>query len=400
MDWACDSPSGGIMVGASRGKWKVLAGITLTLLVLAGGLAWRERTTLRCWYCLRGLARTNAKEKESWIGRVVSLGEPAIPGLLEGLTSPNPLVCQNHQEALDRMCEEWGAGDSRSVGLVSHLAHAFGKCGPAGQKAALEVPGRWFLGTRKAEPAPGLMAACSRLLSEGAQASDPEVQAVGLILCEVLLQQPEAAEVQHSVREFARAGLKSPEPANRLRAVRLSLRPGMDLLDQVSLLLADPSVEVRRAALIAVAPANDVVGDEGLLPCLHDTDPEMRKLCEAALKGRGLRPDHIQLGRLLTHPLPVQRLRVLDYLRWANDLDPGLWLRRLSHDPSPAVRAAALRAMSHQELIDLQDRIDQMARNDPSPSVCQLAKFYKAQPNRKVRGSNAPADSGKSFTSR
>ena len=29
-----------------------------------------------------------------------------------------------------------------------------------------------------------------------------------------------------------------------------------------------------------------------------------------------------------------------------------------------------------QTLIDLSDRIDQMARSDPSPTVCQLAQFY------------------------
>lgn len=59
------------------------------------------------------------------------------------------------------------------------------------------------------------------------------------------------------------------------------------------------------------------------------------------------------------------------------DIDPGLWLRRLSHDGSPAVRAeAALWLMSEQSLLDLSDRIDQMARSDPNPSVSQLAQFY------------------------
>jgi hypothetical protein len=57
-------------------------------------------------------------------------------------------------------------------------------------------------------------------------------------------------------------------------------------------------------------------------------------------------------------------------------LDPGLWLRRLSHDPSPSVRVAAMRAMTQQNFVDLSDRIDQMARTDPSPTVCQLAQFY------------------------
>jgi hypothetical protein len=83
----------------------------------------------------------------------------------------------------------------------------------------------------------------------------------------------------------------------------------------------------------------------------------------------------LHLGRLLTDPRPRARLEVLDHLN-RDDLVPGLWLRRLSHDSSPHVRAAALRVMSQQTLIDLTDRIDQMARSDPSPSVAQMARFY------------------------
>lgn len=32
--------------------------------------------------------------------------------------------------------------------------------------------------------------------------------------------------------------------------------------------------------------------------------------------------------------------------------------------------------MSEQSLLDLSDRIDQMARSDPNPSVSQLAQYY------------------------
>ncbi len=133
---------------------------------------------------------------------------------------------------------------------------------------------------------------------------------------------------------------------------------------------------VRRAALLAVGPARDVIHDDQLLPCLHDPDPEVRRLCEIALSGRGLRPEYLELGRLLTDPRPAARLRVLDHLAGSTELDPGLWLRRLSHDPSPSVRVAAMRAMTQQHFVDLSDRIDQMARTDPSPTVCQLAQFY------------------------
>ena len=65
-----------------------------------------------------------------------------------------------------------------------------------------------------------------------------------------------------------------------------------------------------------------------------------------------------------------------DHDSGAHDLDPGLWLRRLSHDPVESVRAAAVRRMSKETVIDLTDRIDQMARSDPSPTVAQLARYY------------------------
>jgi hypothetical protein len=152
----------------------------------------------------------------------------------------------------------------------------------------------------------------------------------------------------------------------------------MDLVESVVGLLRDPAVEVRKAVVLAVGPAEASVAapDEELLPGLHDADPEVRRLTTDALRGRGLRPEHLELGRLLTHPDHKMRLKVLDHLREASDLDPGLWLRRLSHDKAPCVRAAALRVMSSLTVLDLTDRIDQMARSDPSPTVAQIAQYY------------------------
>jgi hypothetical protein len=195
-------------------------------------------------------------------------------------------------------------------------------------------------------------------------------------VCAVVLAQPEHAEALRPAQDLVRLGLHSSAAENRLLAVRLALHKGMDLLEQVSALLNDPEAAVRRAALLVVGPAQDVVPDECLLPSLHDADPGIRRLCEEALVSRGLRPEYIELGRLLTDPQPIHRLQVLDHLHRSGDLDPGLWLRRLSHDPSPAVRVAAMRAMTQMPYVDLSDRIDQMARSDPSPTVCHLARYY------------------------
>jgi HEAT repeat protein len=171
--------------------------------------------------------------------------------------------------------------------------------------------------------------------------------------------------------------LQSDAPGVRLRAIQLGLHSNVDQVETVAGLLNDPAVEVRRAALVAVGPADQVL-DETLLPCLRDPDAEVRSLCEKALKGRGLSRQHIELARLLTAPEAAQRLQVLDHLGRA-DLEPGVWLRRLSHDPAPSVRAAAVRVMGQLTEVNLTDRLSQMAQADPSSTVSYLAAVYLKQ---------------------
>jgi hypothetical protein len=367
------------MAGCGLRNRKVLGTLVVAGLLLAGaGIAWVERTALLAWFCVRGLARANESHRACWVERVACLGEAAVPGLLDCLARPDPSVCGNAREGLARLVAGWGGSDARSVALALRLARAFPHLSRPGQRATLEVAPAWFSERPARQAAAGLVPACARLLGESAAVTDPEVQGAALELAGALLALPHHCEALSAARDVTRAALESSTADNRLRAVRLTLCPGIDLLDQVVPLLQDPASEVRRAAVLALGPAESF-RDEGLLPCLHDPDPEVRRLCEVALRGRGLRPEHLHLGRLLTDPSPVMRLRVLDHLCQARDLDPGIWLRRLSHDPSPAVRAAALRVMSQQTEVDLNDRIDQMARSDPSPTVCQLARYYLQQ---------------------
>jgi hypothetical protein len=119
-----------------------------------------------------------------------------------------------------------------------------------------------------------------------------------------------------------------------------------------------------------------VIGDDVLFYWLNDPDADVRTLCEMALRGRGLQENHIRLAKLMSDRRPVVRLQVIEGLRDNPDLDPGAWLRQLSHDPVPAVRAAAAREATYQSQVDLRERIEQMAQNDPSPTVQQVARYY------------------------
>jgi hypothetical protein len=358
---------------AAQGGWrnrKFLGGLVVVLLLL--GVAWIVRGQLLAWFYLHQLASAPQATRDAWVERVAGLGEEAVPGLLDRLRRPDAQVCANCGAALDRLAQDWGVEDPRTAALAQRLAREFGRASAAGQLQALGLATAWFA----AQPPPALLPPAARLLGEAASAADADVQGAALELCAAVVKQPEHAEALRPAQDLVSAGLHSPSAGNRLRAVQLALQAGMDLLEQVTALLKDSDAKVRQAALLVVGPARDLVPDECLLSSLHDSDPEVRRLCELALGGRGLRPEYVELGRLLTDPRPANRLAVLDHLGRSPDLDTGLWLRRLSHDPSPAVRVAAMRAMTQMPYLHLSDRIDQMARSDPSPTVSQLARYY------------------------
>jgi hypothetical protein len=375
------------MAGCTVWSRKFLTALLFVILLGCGIVGWRERATLLSWFYIRNLARSSEASRQRWVGRVANLGETALPGLFDCLTQSDSRVCTNARAALQHMTHLWGNDHARTADLALRISREFARFSPAGQQQVLDLAAVWF--HEPVRQADSLVSACGGLLSESASVNDEVVRASALELCGLLLNQSGNEQTQQSgkpldpARKLVAAALHAETTDNRLRAVRLTLSPGMaDLLEQVANLLSDESAEVRRAALVAVSRAREAVHEDQLLPCLHDSDADVRRLCEQTLIARGLRREHLELGRLLTDPQPATRMQVLDHLRQSSELDPGLWLRRLSLDPSPAVRVAAVRAMTQQSFVDLSDRIDQIAREDGNPTVRQLAKYYLSCPHR------------------
>src|SRR5262249_2477180 len=217
----------------------------------------------------------------------------------------------------------------------------------------------------------------SRILVATSTINRPAVRGQALALADALMSRNSLdAALLDGCRELARAGMQDAEEASRLHAIRLAQAPGVDRFVEIVPRLRDSSAEVRRAAILALGPCPEVLNDDSLFYWLSDPDPEVRQLCEVALRGRGLQDHHIRLARLMADPRPAVRIQVLEAIEKGEDLDPGVLLRRLRHDPAPAVRAAAARAAASQTLVDLTDRIDQMAQTDPSPTVQQVARYY------------------------
>jgi HEAT repeat protein len=379
----------------SRISWlnkKVLAAAVVMLLLLVGGVAFMERTALLSWYYVHNLARADESNQVVWAERVAGLGENVVPSLLDCLADPDPRVCGNAHAALGRLSQQWGNGDARSVALAMRCGRDFNRFSPSGQQHILELATEWFRAPGgDTPPAPGLLAACVRFLTETSASTDTATQEHALELCAVLLAQPQGMEALSAGRDVVRNCLTSNSANTRMRAVELALYPGMDVLEQVVPLLNDPEVEVRRRAMTAMENAKYVV-DDALLPSLHDSDPEVRRLCQKTLLSRNLSPQQIRLSFLLTAHDPAVRIETLDYLPRVKEVDLSLLLIRLSHDPSPAIRAAAARAMSRllRTDPDLAKRLDEMARTDPSATVCLLAKYYLENPLDEVVFRNDP----------
>src|SRR5262249_14667024 len=139
-----------------------------------------------------------------------------------------------------------------------------------------------------------------------------EQRVAALRLATIVMEKALAPDRVTVCRNLARASLTAEDVPSRVAAIHLAMQPLVGLTDQVVALLNDPAPEVRQVALLAVGMDADTVATDDLLRWLHDPNDDVRRLCEGALRGRGLQEEHIRLGRLITDSRAAARLQVLD----------------------------------------------------------------------------------------
>jgi hypothetical protein len=327
----------------------------------------------RSAYLLRGLRTADEQSRPAWASAVAHLGSSAVQPLLAGLDKP--AEADNCSAALEAMVEAQTVPLPR---LADEVGRSFARRTPEGRSRCARLLAAWI----HAHPEePTLYGTAVTLLPLCVQTESEHLEAMlGLTLS--VLSRPCDPEILAIARGLAEKGLASESVPVRVRAVTLCMQPGVDLLPPLVPLLRDPAAEVRRVVVLALGPVPQAIGDEALLACLHDTDAQVSQLARSALIARGLQPEQVELGRLLTHAQVRVRLQVLDRLPEVSDLDPLVWVRRLSDDRSPAVRAATARALAALPQSTSGDRLEEMARSDPSPTVARIARFYLEQRNR------------------
>jgi HEAT repeat protein len=362
--------------GSGSRKWWLL-GVVL-LLLIAAGLGWMERTRLVAWYYVHRLVQADGAGRDKWFERIAGYEESAVADMLGRLKQADASECDNILWALTHLADRLRTSDASAVLFAGQLVDSFPAANTNGKRCILEVAAALLKPPSSGgQVSASLVAFIGRLPRATAQTDDSVLHAHAIALANQLLSVDSVdGMTAESCRELTTACFTDPDPQNRTAALELAAHSKINLLDKTVPLLRDPEAEVRRAAILAIGPAPDLIATDDLLYWLHDSDLQVRKLCETALRGRGLREEQLQLGRLITDNQAKVRMQVLPYLRPTTNLEPTPWLRRLTHDPVSAVRAAAIRAAAERAFDDLKDRVEQMANTDPSPTVRQVARYY------------------------
>lgn len=358
-------------------RWKWWGAISVVVLCLSTGcLAWLAGDQILAWYYVRGLCRSGDADRDTWVRKVLQLDSTAAPALLRCFRREEAQPCAQAFRCLIQLAKRWGANEPRTAMLVFQLAEEFPSFSGCGQYTALEVNKAVLQLSLKEPLLDPLARGIAACLTQVACVSDARIHARSLALAELMVERTATVEVIQACRDLTHFCLNKGNAEIRSQAARLAAHPNIALHEPLLALLRDPSPEVRRAALLAIGPVPEAIATDDLLPWLHDADADVRRLCEGCLRGRGLQEDHIKIGRLITDERVAVRLQVLDYVQDNSELEPGVWLRRLSHDQAPAVRAAMLRVASEQTSVDLSDRIEQMSSDDASATVRQMARYY------------------------
>ncbi len=367
----------------SRWLW-----INLSILLIGAGVwGWCERTRLMAWYHVNQLAKASDDQVGSSLEALAELDDAPIAPLVERLKSNQERVCTRCGWALGKLVFRWGANHPNPAKLAAKLEEEFPVLSPLGRVQAFVILDAILL-THQEETLPeSILRPLGGILAAEAQIREASLLPAALQVANRLTYrgQPVPDEIVQSCRTLVNAALADQRPQCRLGAIRLaSAEPVGQLFQVVPLVMGnrpDPAPEVRALALVAIGGAEheDLVSRDDLIPLLHDPDLAVRKTCAKALASRGLSEFEVQLAARMTHPDPAIRAQVPAQVFDFPNLDTKQWLQRLSGDPSPAVRAAMVRATAEFGALGLRDRLWEMTQSDPNPTVRQLAEYYLKQ---------------------
>src|SRR5216684_1252178 len=180
----------------------VVIGLTGALVLTFAGLAWFQRTPLLTWFYVRGLAKAEEQDRQTWVNRVAAFEGEAVPQLIACLRQADAKACANAEAGLTEIVNHWRADDARRVDLATHLTEAFSGFSPPGLAATLQLQ-TILLRTSTREL---ILPAAIRFLADAARQTDREVHRRALLLA-TEMQQTMTGEAFHACRDLIRTCL-------------------------------------------------------------------------------------------------------------------------------------------------------------------------------------------------
>ncbi len=357
--------------------------IAVILALGAMGFFWWQRDRLSLWFDLRRLADANAEQMSVMIAELMQRESEAVPLLVSQLEEQDERLTRGCGQALLGILRRHGVQSARTEQVVGVLANRFERFSPSGQNQVLGLLTE-LLQASAEHPSKPLVDASGQVLKKCTEDCLAQRESM-MRLAAWVAKHPQGEPWWAACRSLTMRGLSDPNAKVRAAAVQTALNPDLQLLEQLPKMLyaerVEQDAEVRMFLLLGLGNKEAYLPTDQLLTYLHDPEPEIGEIALQALKSRGLTPERIRLAQLVSNPDPVMRSKVPSQLLEVPELDVGLWLEKLSHDPSPAVRAAVVRTAGEIQEAKFLRILERLSEKDPNPTVQQLANFYLSNKN-------------------
>ena len=367
-------------------RWILAAmAVTLTVVMVGSGVAWRLRTSGRS---TSGAGSTSALAKSP----MRTLAE----GIKQGDSTALAALCQRVLTKVDQpqpaVGEEEGAD---LVEVLNGLRSGFPKFAPVGRASAVSAATH-LLDRFRTEPCPTVWFASLQPIHDLVVAGlvDPNVDVRCSALNEVgshwnwlpgrsmtPAEESTLAAWKDAFYEPARRCLSDREPKSRAAAVVCIGALPIDSMAAPAVVNVDypDNGGVRYRTLMTFANRPGLLSVDAVLKRLHDTEPGIPELAALILKGRGLDKEQIFLGKQIFNPHPEVRASVIPLIRDRTDIDPVVWILQLSHDADETVRAKAVEALIDRSSPEVDRRLKEIASTDASATIRATAIKHVAR---------------------
>lgn len=110
-----------------------------------------------------------------------------------------------------------------------------------------------------------------------------------------------------------------------------------------------------------------------VMKALANSKPAQAEEARRELERRGFTAVHFEIARQMLDRDPAMRIRLARRLPTLTSIDAAPWLLRLSEDPDPGVRQAAIGILATSGDAELLSQLERLASRDPAPCVQRLA---------------------------